>query len=444
MSFLDEFAAYEAAHGTPERIELLLCDINAILRGKWLPGGDAAKLAEGRVRLPVSTYAPNILGEEPSAAGLGIAAGDPDGAVEPVPDTLRPIPWLDGNAAQVQIEMAASKPEHEGLSSRGHLASMAKRFEKRGLGPVLATEMEFYLLKPRATPSDPPEPPQFAPDAQNYELDALDRTAAMLEDIQASAAIQRLPTDALTAEYGPGQFEINFRHTEDALAAADHALLFRRLVRGTARKHGMRATFMAKPYAAHPGNGMHVHASVLGAKGNIFSAEGGMAGALESSIAGVLATMEDAQALFAPHLNSFRRFAPGGFAPNRPDWGVDNRAAAVRVPEAKGPAARLEHRIAGADANPYLALTAILGGILHGIDASPPLPAPLGDPSHKAGPPLTHDWRRAVDNFAASEFVAETFGTRFRGLYAAIKSDEINKLTSIIAPVEYRMYLDRL
>lgn len=449
-SFLQEFAAYEAAHGAPDRIELLLPDINAIHRGKWLPGGDARKLAEGGVRLPVSTYAPNILGEDIAETGLGIAVGDPDGILVPIEGTLMPVPWADGHVAQVQCEMTEDGDTVSDLSTRDKLAAMLARYAKRGLTPVIATELEFYIVAPRETPDEPPCPPPHAPDAQNYELNVLDRTQEILTEIQSACVIQNLPTDSLIAEYGPGQYEINFHHMDDALRAADTALLFRRLVRGVVSRHGMEATFMAKPYSEHPGNGMHVHVSVCGKDGNIFDdaarggAEDSVSDILGHAVAGVLATMPDSQAVLAPHMNSFRRFAPGSFSPNRPDWGIDHRGAAVRLPDTDGPAARLEHRIAGADCNPYLAITAILGGILHGLDAALPPGLPIDDASAVEPPPLAHDWRSAVDRFAASDFAADIFGTRFRHIYATLKFDEIAKLTTEITPIEYRVYLGRL
>lgn len=444
-SFLDEFAAYEAAHGTPDRIELLLADINAIHRGKWLPGTDAKKLADGAVRLPVSTYAPNILGEEIAETGLGSTVGDPDGVMVPVEGTLKPVPWAEGHVAQVQCEMTEDGETVSPLSTRDKLAAIVQRFNDRNLTPVIATELEFYIFAPRETPEEPPCPPPHAPDAQNYELNVLDRTQEILTEIQQASAVQELATDSLIAEYGPGQYEINFHHTDDALLAADTALLFRRLVRGVVARHGMEASFMAKPYAEHPGNGMHVHVSVTGGNGNIFAGDGEeVSEALGHAVAGVLETMGDAQAILAPHLNSFRRFSPGSFSPNRPDWGLDHRGAAVRLPDISGAAARLEHRIGGADCNPYLAIAAILGGVLHGLETKPDLPLPIDDPSAPRPAPLAHDWRTAVDAFAASDFIEDIFGARFRDIYATLKYDEIAKLTAEITPIEYRMYLGRL
>ena len=269
----------------------------------------------------------------------------------------------------------------------------------------------------------------------------------MLEEIKEAARQQGLPTDTLIAEYGPGQFEINFHHTDDVLAAADTALLFRRLVRMVASKHGYEATFMAKPYAQHPGNGMHAHVSLVDEAGtNVLAAEtpGDLADPMRHAIAGTLATMRDLQAIFAPHLNSYRRLQPKSFAPSAPEWGFDHRAAAIRLPETSGKAARLEHRISGADVNPYLALAAILGGILYGLEHQPDLQLQIDHPDAKPQPLLTHDWSTAVERFAESEVAADVFGQAFRDLYAIVRREEIAELTTVISPVEYSAYLSRL
>jgi len=442
--FKTEYRAYCDKCGTPDRIELMLCDINSILRGKWLPGDQVDKLMAGGVRLPISTYAPNIMGSEPPETGLGIVVGDPDGRIVPVSGTLKPVPWVAGNVAQVLVEMTEDS-QISGLSTRNILQSVLDRFVAQGLHPVVATELEFYIVKARANASDAPVPPDRLPDAQNYELAVLDRYQDILTDIQDAAKAQGLATDTLIAEFGPGQFEINFHHTGNVLDAADTALLFRRLVRGVVARHGYEATFMAKPYAREPGNGMHVHASVLDDAGrNIFDADTGVAPRLRAAVAGVLDSMRDLQAVFAPHMNSYRRFQPNSFAPSRPDWGLDNRAAAVRLPETSGKGARLEHRISGADVNPYLAMAAILGGILRGLETDFLLPLPLDDPNSTPITPLTHDWTTAVDRFAGSTIAADILGEFYRDIFVAVRRDEIATLTAEISPTEYRYYLGRL
>ncbi len=440
--FQAEFDAYRNTHGAPDRIELLLCDLNAVLRGKWLPGDQVGKLISGEVRLPISTYAPTIMGTEPPKTGLGIVAGDPDGFMQPVPGTLKPVPWADGNVAQVLVEMTPAKGDAQisELSTRRVLRKVLDRFSAKGWQPVVASELEFYIVRARTDADQPPEPPAHLPDAQNYENRVLEAFAPILMDIESASRAQGLATDTLIAEFGPGQFEINFHHSGDVLGAADTALLFRRLVRGVVARHGYEASFMAKPYAREPGSGMHVHASVTDAAGaNIFDG----ADLLERAVAGVLHSMRDLQLLFAPHLNSYRRFQPNSFAPSRPDWGYDNRGAAVRLPETTGKGARLEHRIAGADVNPYLAIAAILGGILAGLETDFPLPEPLGANQESPVAPLAHDWLAAIGRFASSDVAADLLGPYLRDIYVAVKRDEAAAIMPVISAAEYRHYLNR-
>ena len=192
------------------------------------------------------------------------------------------------------------------------------------------------------------------------------------------------PLIAIIAEFGPGQFEINFRHTQNVLDAADAAVFFRRLVRGVAENHGKEATFVAKPYVEFPGNGMHVHVSMLMELGRMFlNLLWGYRIPLSGQSVGLLNTMHQLQAIYAPHLNSYRRFRSNSFAPCSPDWDLDNRNAAIRLPDLNSDSARIEHRISGADVNPYLAISGVLGGILDGIQ-NKTLPPPAIDSSERA------------------------------------------------------------
>ena len=446
MTFLHEYAAYCRDFGTPERIELHLCDLNAVLRGKWVPGDKADKIASKAVRLPVSAYAPAIMGTEVGGTGLGIEAGDPDGILIPIEGTLKPVPWRPGNIAQMLVEMTDTTGAVCAYSPRALLQRMLGRFSDRHWRPVMATELEFYIIRPRSDSAEAPLPPSFSPAAQNYDMDLLARREAVLNDILSASAAQGLATDTLIAEYGPGQFEINFHHTEDILAAAETAVLFRHLVRGVVRSHGFEATFMAKPYADKPGSGLHVHASIIDEEGaNIFACgdTGEVSRHLLNAVSGVLDSMRELQAIFAPHGNSYRRFRPNSFAPATPDWGFDNRAAAVRLPETNGPAARLEHRISGADANPYLVLTAILGGMLQGLERRSEPKLPLDHDACKPGEPLDHDWYSAVKRFGRSGIAQDIFA-EYRDLYAMVKSEEIAAIQNPITPAEYTYYLSRL
>lgn len=454
MTFLEEFDAYCQQYGQPERIELLLCDINAVLRGKWLPGDQVDKLVKGQVRLPLSTYAPNIMGFGVDKSGLGIVNGDPDGILTPILGTLKPVPWADEPTAQVLVEMLDETGEASYLSPRAQLAKVAQRFNDKGWYPVAAAELEFYILQPRNAPEEAPVPPVSAPEAQNYDMESLSRFQTMLDEILSASKQQGLATDTLIAEFGPGQFEVNFHHTDDILKAADTALLFRRIVRYVAKKHGVEATFMAKPYREYPGNGMHLHVSVVDEQGNnIFTPTDGstksadnpsISSNLQNAVAGTLDTMRDMQTMFAPHMNSLRRFAPNSFAPTTPEWGYDHRGAAVRIPETHGSGARLEHRISGADVNPYLAISAILGGMLHGLQNQPALPPSLEANTETNAEPLGQDWRQTILRFEQSDFAKSLFGNDFHHVFTQVKLDEVEEISTQISAAEYRFYLSRL
>ncbi|WP_240722518.1 glutamine synthetase family protein [Poseidonocella sp. HB161398] len=442
MTFEEEYKAYCAEYGEPERIELLLCDLNGIFRGKWMPGDQWKKIAKGKVRIPYSTCAVSIRGHEVTETGLGIVVGDPDGVLVPVPGTLVPVPWADRPTAQVLVDLEEELGVPSDLSPRTLLKRVLARYAEKGWTPVVAPELEFYALEHRESVDHPPQPPERTPPAQNYDMEVMHRASAWLDEIGDICAAQNIPTDTVTAEYGPGQFEVNFHHGP-ALDSGDRAVLFRRAVRGVLGRHGLEGTFMAKPYGDEPGSGMHVHVSVLDSEGrNIFDQPGEPGPLLSSAVAGTLATMRDLHAIFAPHMNSFRRFGAMSFAPNAPEWGLDHRGVAVRVAESSGVAARLEHRIAGADSNPYMVIAAILGGMLYGIERGLE-PGPMIDEEHEPKEPLTAHWELAVDRFATSEIAAEIFGEAFRDVFVAVKRKEIEELTTIIPPLEYETYLTR-
>lgn len=442
QAIIDRFLA---ENSDIERVELLFPDMNGVFRGKWLPPESARKLCDGGVRLPISSYALDIWGRDVEETRLALESGDPDGVGVPVVETLSRMPWSEYPTAQILMTLQTADGAPCMFDPRQQLAAMVARFAETGLTPVIAPELEFYLFKPRKELDDPPEPPPGnMPGSQLYDLDAMSDVEEVLRDIRNACDELGIPAETFTAEFGPGQFEVNFHHLPDALAAADHAMLFRRVVWGCALRHGLEATFMAKPYGSEPGSGMHVHVSLLDSGGvNIFAGEGVPHDNLRHAIGGALETMRDFQAVFAPFYNSFRRFQPGSYAPEAANWGMDNRAASIRVPEFEGPGARLEHRISGSDVNPYLAITAILGGVLIGleqkIDPGPPI-----DEGGEGARRLYRNWSRAVEGFARSPHAARVFGRDYRRVYAACRRAEIRELLDLVTDVEYRTYLSRI
>lgn len=436
------------------RIEILLVGMNGDLRGKQIPLTAEKKVWDGTVRLPSSTQSLDIWGyDNDEITGLSMSIGDPDGLCIPDKRSLAPMPWAPEGSKQVLSTMHEFDGTPSFMDPRAILAALLKRFEERGLTPVVATELEFYVVQDDWRETGKPRPPgslmyRGEPNGfQLYDMSAVDALDDYLQTVRAWAKLQELPADATTAEFGPGQFEINLLHRADALAAADDCIYLKRIAEQAARKHGLKSTCMAKPYADHAGSGLHVHASIIDRDGNnVLDAKGGDPVRLKSVCAGMLKTMRDAQLIFAPFANSYRRFQPGSFAPVDIDWGYGHRGTAVRIPDAQGPAARIEHRVAGADVNPYLLLTAILGGMLLGLDETLD-PGPATEPGKEpaAGTKkLTHDFLTAVEEFSASPFIADVFGARYQKLYGDTKRKEAITYLRTVSDFDYQTYLPRI
>jgi glutamine synthetase len=326
------------------------------------------------------------------------------------------------------------------------LADVVAQCRAAGLHPVMACELEFYLLDPRrsadgaitlgALPGRTP-----ARRAGNLSLEAVEEMAGFLNRVDGAAAQQELPVCGSVAEYGVGQYEVNLRHIADPLLAADQAVLLKRLVKGVARSLGMEATFMAKPFMAEPGSGLHVHVSVIDEAGrNRFGVADGAA-LLRHGIGGMQALMYDSMALFAPNFNSQRRFL-GPFVPSSQDWGHNNRSVAFRVPLGGGQSRRIEHRVAGADASPHLALAAILAALLHGIthrlESSEPI---VGRVLHKDDADFPGDLIVALNRLERSSLLAKYLPARYLKVYSEVKRGEYGDLIDTVFNREYDFYV---
>lgn len=446
-------AATNASAELPPRIEIILVGMNGDLRGKQIPLEAEKKIWEGTVRLPSSTQSLDIWGDDnDDITGLSLSVGDPDGAVIPDRRSLVAMPWAPEGSKQVLATMHEFDGTPSFMDPRAILASVLKRYADRGLTPVVATELEFYVIEDDWRETGKPMPPKALtyrgePNGyQLYDMSAVDALDGYLQTVRAYARAQDLPADATTAEFGPGQFEINLLHRPDALAAADDCIYLKRIVEQAARKHGLKSTCMAKPYTDHAGSGLHVHASIIDKDGNnILDAKGGDPVKLKSVCAGMLNTMRDAQLIFAPFANSYRRFQPGSFAPVDLTWGFGHRGTAIRIPDSNGPAARIEHRVAGADVNPYLLLAAILGGMLLGLDEDLD-PGPVTEPGKDPvdAKTLTHDFLTAVEEFSASPFIADIFGTAYRKLFGDTKRKEAITFLRTVSDFDYQTYLPRI
>ena len=432
-----------------EAVDLLLPDMNGLLRGKRVSREALEKVYANGVCLPMSLIATDITGNTVEETGLGYAIGDEDRTCRPVPGSLRPVPWQARPMAQLLLGMEDKDGKPFEANPRAVLARVLERFARRGLTPVVAVELEFYLLDAELNPDGSPRtslnPATGERNAttQVYFMQDLDDYHGFTHAVADACRAQGIPADTAVAEYAPGQFEINLAHRPDALLACDDAIYLKRAIKAIAQRQGMLASFMAKPFAGQAGSGLHVHVSVLDARGrNIFTGTPeAPADALRHAVGGLQRISRDCMLMFAPHANSYRRFVANAFVPLNDGWGFNNRTVAMRIPHGDAANTRIEHRIAGADANPYLVVAAVLAGILRGMDERADPGPPVVGNAYEQAEARTPFWRDAIDDFLASGFVADAFGERFRHIFGQQKLKELRTFYTRVSSLEYDWYL---
>ena len=441
-----QYDAFLAAHPDLEAVEFLLVDPNGIIRGKWAPADSLEKAFQEGVNFPMSLHGLDVWGREVTETGLHIESGDRDGYCRATRGSLSIVPWAKRKTAQVLLQTFTPEGEPFMADARQVLKEKVAEVNAKGFFPAVAFELEFYLLDPTTEWDDGMPAPVGAvagPDRlRMYGLDDLAEHAELFDMIRDAADAQNLPIDTIIKEAAPGQFEVNLKHRADPLRAADDVILLRRIVIGCARAHGLTATFMAKPFLEYAGNGMHVHASMCDADGrNMFAGEGGRA-RLESAVASLLTTMPESLLLFINTWNGFRRITPGSYAPTRAVWAENNRSVALRIPVSTEENRRVEHRIAGADANPYLVMSAILQGMVEGIESGAKPPPPVEGNAYEAdGPALPDDMDDALQLTMRSRFVDRALGPLLAKVYRDLKRAEIVAFWSEITPLERTTYL---
>ncbi len=441
-----EYTAFIESHPDLEAVEFLLVDPNGVMRGKWAPADALKKAFQEGVNFPMSIHGLDVWGREVVETGLHIETGDKDGYCRATRGSLAIVPWAKRKTAQVLLQTFTPEGEPFMADPRQVLKAKMAEVNAKGLFPVVAFELEFYLLDPETDwDAGMPAPvgATAGPDRlRMYGLDDLAEHAALFDMIRDAADAQDLPIDTIIKEAAPGQFEVNLKHRADPLRAADDVIELRRIVIGCARAHGLTATFMAKPFLEYAGNGMHVHASVLDAKGrNIFSGTGGRE-RLGHAVSALLKTMPESLLLFINTWNGFRRITPGSYAPTRAVWAENNRSVALRIPVSNDDNRRLEHRIAGADANPYLVMTALLQGIMEGLEAGEaPPPQVEGNAYDEDGLSLPDDMDDALILMERSLFVERALGPLLSKVYKDLKRAEILAFWGEITPLERTTYL---
>ncbi|WP_298435638.1 glutamine synthetase family protein [uncultured Jannaschia sp.] len=437
-------------HDHPEihSVRAAACDLNGQARGKRFPRRFAHKLETDGTRFPFSILNLDIWGEDIEDSPLVFDTGDADGILKPTERGFVPMPWLATPTALLPVWMYHEDGRPFAGDPRHALAAVLARYAKHGLTPVVATEMEFYLIDDSTRQLRAPISPvsgKRRPGAETLSMRQLDAFDMFFTQLYDACEAMDIPANTAISEAGIGQFEIDLSHQPDALKAADDAWLFKLALRGLARQHGFAASFMAKPYPDYAGNGMHVHFSVLDADGaNVFD-DGGPQGSdmLRHAVAGLLAAAPASTLVFAPHLNSYDRLVPGAHAPTGLAWAYENRTSAIRIPSGPNAARRIEHRISGGDANPYLLLASILAAALQGIEDAQDPPQPItGNAYAMTLPQIPSRWAEAIDRFESDPWSARLLPSALIRNLVLTKRQELRDIDALTEDERMDLYLD--
>jgi glutamine synthetase len=436
-------------HPEVRTIRMAAADLNGQARGKRIPARFADKVVKDGTRFPFSVLNLDIWGEDIDDSPLVFDEGDIDGILRPTERGFMPMPWLEAPTALLPIWMFRENGKPYEGDPRQALRAVVERYKDRGLTPVVAVELEFFLIDDSGKKMQVPASPRSGKRrkaAETLSIRALDAFDSFFTDLYDACEAMDIPADTSTSETGLGQFEVNLMHCDDALRAADDAWLFKMLVKGLARRHGFAASFMAKPYPEYAGAGLHTHFSVLDKNGaNIFDDGGAKGTALvRQAVAGCLAAMQDSTLIFAPHANSYERLVPEAHAPTAICWGYENRTAAIRIPAGSASARRIEHRVAGADVNPYLMLAVILGAALNGIEdgAEPQEPITGNAYGNRSLAQIPTNWADAIEAFEASTIIPRIFSKDLIRNLVMTKRQELHYIAELSASEQLELYLD--
>ncbi len=450
-----ELRSYLRRHPGTDAMELLITDVTGVFRGKRIRGNEFSKVFSDGFCLPGSAVLLNTLGDEvPGMAYGGGEDGDPDVQANVVSGSLAPVPWAAKSTAQALFRLYFRDGEPFFADPRTVLERAIRPFQKMKLDIVMAAELEFYLLdaktdRPTQKTSLVPGIGRPQPGPQVYHPDDLWDIENFLDDLNDVCAAQNIPAGSTTSEFAPGQFEINLGHVDDPVLACDHAVLLKRAIKAVARQHAFVACFMAKPFEEDSGSGLHVHMSLVDRnRKNYFSqskekmASPPYSARLRHAVGGLVKTMTDATAIFAPNANSYRRLRPEMFAPVEPNWGANHRNVAIRIPVSDEKNLRFEHRVSGADASPYPVTAAILAGVHHGLKnrCDPGRMVREGEVISLKNK-LPNRWDAAIDKFSRSKVLPEYLGAEFCKSYVLNRRSESARFHNVVSNTDFDWYL---
>ena len=451
-STLAEAEAFLAAHPEIEAFDIILHDANGIGRGKIIRRHELLSFYKSGRHLPISILGLDICGEDVHETGLIWDQGDGDLRAWPVPGTLVPLHKTNPPRGEVFMTMYTLDGAPMTSDPRHAMQRQVDALAAEGLHPAGAFELEFFLLDPERGADGKMHPARDVLDGRKsnktevYSVDHLHGMLPLFSDIYAGAKLAGITAETLISEYAPGQYELTLNYRTDVMQAADDLMRLKRIVRAQARSYGVTACFMAKPNENYAGSGMHFHVSMLDDKGaNVFveAKEGDWNPTILHALGGLKETMAESMLVFAPHANSWRRFASQSYAPVSPTWGVNNRSVALRIPAGNIKARRIEHRPAGVDSNPYLVAATVLAGIRHGMAGKiDPGAETTGNGYEDAGASkIPTDWKSAIELAKASSFLKDALGTDMHRTFTAIKQAEYARVMRTVSEVDFDLYL---
>ena len=445
-----EAQAFLDANPNVDSVHVVWTDLCGVQRGKILRRDEVVPAWNDGRFFPISALVLDATGQDVSETGLVFDEGDRDLLLWPVPGSLVLIPWLENTAQYVAaIHDLDGMPAY--ADPRNALEKLVNRFKSDlNMTPVGAIELEFFLMDRASALAGKPMPPKSLINEarpqhyQAYYLQDTDDFAPFFKDLYAWCDVQGLPAKTLISEYAPGQMEIVLRHRADVLKACDEAIMLKRVIKAAAEKHGLCATFMAKPYSQWTGSGMHVHVSLGDDAGNnLFAAENPADNELlMHAIGGLKAAMAESMLIFAPNANSYRRFRRNSYAPVAANWGVNNRTVSLRIPASAAKTCHIEHRPSGDDANPYLVMAAILAGMHYGItEKSDPGNPIVGNGYERRAKYIPGNWFDAIDAFWRASILKEYFGKEFVDTFCTLKEVEADRFFAEPTLRDFEWYL---
>lgn len=446
-----EAKAFLDANPDIESVHVVWTDICGVARGKILRRDEVMPAWKDGRFMPISALVLDVTGQDVPETGLVFDEGDRDMLMWPAPGSMVRVPWANVPTAQYIAAVHDLDGTPHYADPRNTLQKIVDRMKTDlNVTPVGAVELEFFLMDRASAMAGKPMAPKSLINEhrpqhyQAYYLQDLEDFAPFFKDLYAYCEVQGLPAKTLISEYAPGQMEIVLRHRADVVKACDEAIMLKRLIKAVAEKHGLAATFMAKPYSEWTGSGTHIHISLGDEDGrNLFATDDPQSNELlMHSVGGLKAAMAESMLIFAPNANSYRRFRRNSYAPVAASWGINNRTVSLRIPAGAAQACHIEHRPSGADANPYLVMAAILAGMHHGItEKIEPGNPVVGNGYEKRAKYIPGNWYDAIDAFWRASILKEYFGKEFVDMYCTVKEVEADRFYAEPTVRDFEWYL---